>query len=184
MTVRPSAPHELDRIASIGASIETSSRCALVAVHVRCAYGGGLHETDILVKGIPSCGLGTAVLWVVVPHGIRAVGEGSFDVHTLHEAVGRCGVEEDGDCAQEKGGGVHAAGCVKTMLARLWRGDCDYCPGLNTVLLITALIRLLDVAGAIPGFQPTLTRCGALLPIRSSKSQGFIVQLDEVGLLS
>jgi hypothetical protein len=70
VTVRPGAPHELNSIAGISVGVETSCSRALVAVYVCGPGGSGFHETDVLVEGIPACGLGTAVLCVVVPHGV------------------------------------------------------------------------------------------------------------------
>ena len=62
VTIRPSVPLKLDGVSRVHVSVETSRSGTLVAVHVRCADGCGLDETDVLVQCIPACGLGAAVL--------------------------------------------------------------------------------------------------------------------------
>jgi hypothetical protein len=71
--------------------------------------------------------------------------------------VGGYGVEEDGKCAEEQGGGVHAADYVKVKLVQLWREECCSCSDVKTMLLSPALICFSDVAGASHGFQSNLT---------------------------
>jgi len=61
VTIRPSVPLKLNGIPGVDVSVETSCSGTLVAVHVRCADGCGLDETDVLIQCVPACGLGAAV---------------------------------------------------------------------------------------------------------------------------
>lgn len=113
MAVGPSAPFKFDSVTGIDIGIETSGCGALVAIHVCSADGVRLDETDVLVQGIPACSLRTSILGIVVPDWVRAVGKGSLHVDTLDEAMGGCGVEEDGKSAEKERGGVHDRDCKR-----------------------------------------------------------------------
>lgn len=113
MTIRPSVPLKLNGIPGVDVSVETSCSGTLVAVHICCADGCGLDETDVLVQCVPACGLGAAVFGEVVPHGVGTVGESALYVDTFDEAVGGCCVEKDSDGAEEECGCVHRGVCER-----------------------------------------------------------------------
>lgn len=63
VAVGPGVPVEGQRGASSSGSVEASGCCALVAVYVNSADGGGLDESEVLVQRVPAGCLRATVCW-------------------------------------------------------------------------------------------------------------------------
>lgn len=110
VAVGPRVPHKIDRVSGIDVGIESTCRCALVAVDVCAAESSGLDETIVLVQCIPASGLGPAVGRAVEPDGVRTGGGFAVDDEFCDKAVRGGSVEEKGESTEERCRGVHFGG--------------------------------------------------------------------------
>lgn len=82
-------PVEGDAVSCICVDVGFACSGALVADYVGAAYGGGLDESVVLVKCVPTCGHGPGALGVVVPHWVSAGGPSlTIDSDAADVAVG------------------------------------------------------------------------------------------------